>query len=97
MVGLCIPVPVSELAFVEGNSRQKEAQTHVGREVLEAKTLRELERENTESKKRVADLSLDDRMLKNLNSRVRLDSPRDAEVEKPGSCARIALSRRIAS
>ena len=97
MAGLWMRFAVSELALVEGNCRQKEAQTHVGREVLEAKTLRELERENTESKKWVADLSLDDRMLKDLNSRVRLDSPRDAEVEKPGSCARIALSRRIAA
>ena len=38
-------------------------------EVSEAKKLRELERENTELKKRVADLSLDNRMLKELNSK----------------------------
>ena len=38
-------------------------------EVSEAKKLRELERENTELKKMVADLSLDVRMLKELNSK----------------------------
>ena len=38
-------------------------------EVSEAKKLRELERENTELKKMVADLSLDNRMLKELNSK----------------------------
>jgi len=40
-----------------------------GMEVSEAKTLRELERENSELKKMVADLSLDVRMLKALNSK----------------------------
>jgi putative transposase len=40
-----------------------------GMEVSEAKKLRELERENTELKKMVADLSLDNRMLKDLNSK----------------------------
>jgi len=40
-----------------------------GMEVSEAKKLRELERENTELKKMVADLSLDVRMLKELNSK----------------------------
>ena len=37
--------------------------------VLEAKPLKELERENAEFKKRVADLSPDNRMLKELNSK----------------------------
>ena len=40
-----------------------------GMEVSEAKKLRELERENTELKKMVADLSLDNRLLKELNSK----------------------------
>jgi hypothetical protein len=40
-------------------------------EVSEAKKLRELGRENTELKKRVAELSLDVRMLKDLNSKQR--------------------------
>ena len=40
-----------------------------GMEVSEAKKLRVLERENTELKKMVADLSLDNRMLKDLNSK----------------------------
>jgi len=38
-------------------------------DVWEAKKLRELERENTELKKRIADLSLDVRMPKDLNSK----------------------------
>jgi putative transposase len=38
-------------------------------EVSDAKKLRELERENTELKKMVAELSLDNRMLKDLNSK----------------------------
>jgi len=40
-----------------------------GMEVSDAKKLRELERENTELKKMVAELSLDNRMLKDLNSK----------------------------
>jgi putative transposase len=40
-----------------------------GMEVSEAKKLRELERENAELKKMVADLLLDNRMLKDLNSK----------------------------
>jgi putative transposase len=40
-----------------------------GMDVSEAKKLRELERENTELKKIVADLTLDVRMLKDLNSK----------------------------
>ena len=40
-----------------------------GMDVSEAKKLRDLERENTELKKMVADLSLDNRMLKELNSK----------------------------
>ncbi|MCP5055689.1 MAG: transposase [bacterium] len=40
-----------------------------GMDVSEAKKLRELERENSELKKMVADLSLDIRMLKEINSK----------------------------
>jgi putative transposase len=40
-----------------------------GMEVSEAKRLKELERENTELKKIVADQALDIRMLKDVNSR----------------------------
>ncbi len=40
-----------------------------GMDVSEAKRLRELERENSELKKIVADLTLDNRMLKDLNSK----------------------------
>ncbi len=40
-----------------------------GMDVSEAKKLRELERENTELKKMVAELSLDNRLLKELNSK----------------------------
>ena len=108
LVSLFILVPASELAFVEGNRRQDEAQTlseeqiigilkatevagnirsackenniseqtfyrwrnkYGGMEVSEVKRLRALERENTELKKRVAELSLDNRMLKDLNSK----------------------------
>ena len=38
-------------------------------DVSEARKLRDLERENTELKKMVADLSLDNRMLKEINSK----------------------------
>ena len=40
-----------------------------GMEVSEAKKLRDLEKENTELKKMVAELSLDNRMLKDVNSK----------------------------
>ena len=40
-----------------------------GMDVWEAKKLRELERENTELKKRIAELSLDVRMPKDVNSK----------------------------
>ena len=40
-----------------------------GMDVSEARKLRELERENSELKKIVADLTLDNRMLKDLNSK----------------------------
>ena len=40
-----------------------------GMEVSDAKKLRKFERENTELKKMVAELSLDNRMLKDLNSK----------------------------
>jgi putative transposase len=45
------------------------AQKFGGMDVWEARKLRELERENTELKKRIADLSLDVRMPKDLNSK----------------------------
>ena len=40
-----------------------------GLEVSEARKLKDLERENAERKKMVAELSLDNRMLKDLNSK----------------------------
>ena len=40
-----------------------------GMEVSEAKKMRDLSRENSELKKMVAELSLDNRMLKELNSK----------------------------
>jgi len=40
-----------------------------GMDVSEAKRLKDLERENAELKKIVADLTLDNRMLKDVNSR----------------------------
>ena len=40
-----------------------------GMDVSEARKLRELERENSELKKIVADLTLDNRLLKDLNSK----------------------------
>jgi len=40
-----------------------------GMDVSEAKRLKELEHENSELKKIVADLTLDNRMLKDLNSK----------------------------
>jgi putative transposase len=40
-----------------------------GMDVLEAKGLKDLKRENSELKKIVADLTLDNRMLKGLNSK----------------------------
>ena len=40
-----------------------------GLEVSEARKMKELERENSELKKMVAELSLDNRMLKDLNSK----------------------------
>jgi len=40
-----------------------------GMEVSEAKKLRDLERENSELKKMAAELSLDNRLLKELNSK----------------------------
>jgi hypothetical protein len=60
MAGLAIMEPVSAFGFFEGGRRRDEA---------EAKKLRELERENTELKKMVAEPSLDVRMLKDLNSK----------------------------
>lgn len=40
-----------------------------GMDVSEAKRLKELERENTELKKMVAELGLDNRMLRDVNSK----------------------------
>ena len=40
-----------------------------GMDVSEAKKLKDLERENSDLKKMVAELSLDNRMLKDLNSK----------------------------
>ena len=40
-----------------------------GMDVSDAKRLKELERENSDLKKMVAELSLDNRMLKDLNSK----------------------------
>jgi putative transposase len=40
-----------------------------GMEVSEARKLKDLERENSDLKKMVAELSLDNRMLKDLNSK----------------------------
>ena len=40
-----------------------------GMDVSEARRLKELERENSELKKMVADLSLDNRMLKDVNGK----------------------------
>ena len=73
MAGPAIPVPVSELTFFEGERRRDETEAiHRGADpwgFREAKKLRELERENTELKKMVAELSLVGRMLKDLNSK----------------------------
>ena len=44
-------------------------QKYADMDVSEAKRLRTLERENAELKKLVADLSLDNRMLRDVNSR----------------------------
>lgn len=44
-------------------------QKYGGMDVSEAKRLRSLEKENAELKKLVADLTLDNRMLKDVNSR----------------------------
>jgi hypothetical protein len=72
-------------------------------EVAEAKKLRDLERENDELKKRVAERSLDNRVLKELNSK-RMMSPADrcrgAEhlekvlgVSERRACQGVAISR----
>jgi putative transposase len=45
------------------------AEHHGADQVSEAKKLKDLERENSDLKKMVAELSLDNRMLKDLNSK----------------------------
>ncbi len=59
----CKEYNISEQTFYRWRNK------YGGMEVSEAKKLRELERENTELKKMVAELSLDNRMLKDLNSK----------------------------
>ena len=59
----CAEHNVSEQTFYRWRNK------YGGMEVSEAKKLRDLERENTELKKMVAELSLDNRMLKDLNTK----------------------------
>ena len=60
---LCREMGISEPTFYKWKSR------FAGLEVNEAKRLRELEAENRRLKHVVADLTLDVRMLKDINSR----------------------------
>ena len=60
---LCREMGVSQPTFYKWKSRFH------GLEVNEAKRLRELETENRRLKQAVADLTLDNRMLKDVNSR----------------------------
>ena len=65
-------VPVGDLCRKHGvssSSFYKWRQRFSGMEVNEAKRLRELEDENRRLKKLVADLSLDNQMLKDVNSK----------------------------
>jgi putative transposase len=65
-------VPISDLCRKHGvssSSFYKWRQRFSGMEVNEAKRLRELEDENRRLKKLVADLSLDNQMLKDVNSK----------------------------
>ena len=59
----CRQIGVTEQTFYRWRNK------YGGLEVSEARKLKELERENSELKKMVAELSLDNRMLKDLNSK----------------------------
>ncbi len=61
--GVCREHNITEQTFYRWRRK------YGGMDVSEAKKLRELERENSELKKMVAELSLDNRMLKDLNSK----------------------------
>jgi putative transposase len=61
--GVCREHNITEQTFYRWRRK------YGGLEVSEAKKLRDLERENSELKKMVADLSLDNRMLRDLNSK----------------------------
>jgi putative transposase len=60
---VCRKHNVSEQTFYRWKKR------YGGMEVSEVKRLKELEHENTELKKIVADLTLDNRMLRDINSK----------------------------
>jgi putative transposase len=61
--GVCTEHNVTEQTFYRWRRK------YGGMDVSEARKLKDLERENSELKKMVADLSLDIRMLKDLNSK----------------------------
>ena len=61
--GVCREHNITEQTFYRWRRK------YGGLEVSEARKLRDLERENSELKKMVADLSLDNRMLRDLNSK----------------------------
>ena len=61
--GVCREHNLTEQTFYRWRNK------YGGMDVSEARKLRELERENTELKKIVADLTLDVRMLRDLNSK----------------------------
>lgn len=60
---VCRKHNISEQTFYRWKSK------YGGMDVLEAKRLKELERENTELKKLVAELTLDNRMLREINKK----------------------------
>ena len=61
--GVCARHNITEQPFFRWRRK------YGGMDVAEARKLKELERENVELKKIVAELSLDNRMLKDLNSK----------------------------
>lgn len=61
--GVCARHNITEQTFFRWRRK------YGGMDVAEARKLKELERENAELKKIVAELSLDNRMLKDLNSK----------------------------
>jgi putative transposase len=61
--GVCVEHNITEQTFYRWRRK------YGGMEVSEAKKLKDLERENSDLKKMVAELSLDNRMLKDLNSK----------------------------